>query len=169
MKTLLIAFLLPALALASGGTALSGGNAATATALAANPADCSANQFANTIAANGDLSCANPFTGFVEEWSGHIETVSDKIYYVIPYSLVARQVVSIRIACGTSGTVTAALKIDGTNITTCNGISVTSTPGTTTCDTGASNNLAAAGQLTLVTSSNATCLDLYFDIKTTRD
>ena len=31
---------------------------ATATALAANPADCSANQYATTIAANGDLTCS---------------------------------------------------------------------------------------------------------------
>lgn len=34
------------------------GNAATATALAANPADCSTRQFATTIAANGDLACS---------------------------------------------------------------------------------------------------------------
>lgn len=34
------------------------GNAGTATALAANPTDCSANQFANAIAANGNLTCA---------------------------------------------------------------------------------------------------------------
>ena len=34
------------------------GNAATATALAANPADCSAGQYATTIAASGDLTCA---------------------------------------------------------------------------------------------------------------
>lgn len=34
------------------------GNAATATALAANPADCAANQFANAIAASGDLTCS---------------------------------------------------------------------------------------------------------------
>jgi len=34
------------------------GNIDTATALAANPADCSANQFATTIAANGNLTCA---------------------------------------------------------------------------------------------------------------
>jgi hypothetical protein len=34
------------------------GNAATATALAANPSDCSANQYATTIAANGDLTCS---------------------------------------------------------------------------------------------------------------
>jgi hypothetical protein len=35
-----------------------GGNAATATALAANPADCAAGQYATTIGANGDLTCA---------------------------------------------------------------------------------------------------------------
>lgn len=35
-----------------------GGNAATASALAANPADCAANQFATTIAASGALTCA---------------------------------------------------------------------------------------------------------------
>lgn len=34
------------------------GNAGTATALAANPTDCSANQFATTIAASGNLTCA---------------------------------------------------------------------------------------------------------------
>lgn len=33
-------------------------NSATADALSANPADCAAGQYANTIAANGDLSCA---------------------------------------------------------------------------------------------------------------
>lgn len=39
-------------------TATLSGNSSTATALAANPADCSANQFANAIAANGDLTCS---------------------------------------------------------------------------------------------------------------
>lgn len=34
------------------------GNASTATALATNPTDCAANQFATTIAANGNLGCA---------------------------------------------------------------------------------------------------------------
>lgn len=41
-------------------TAALTGNASTATALAANPADCSSNQFSNAIAANGDLTCAQP-------------------------------------------------------------------------------------------------------------
>lgn len=39
-------------------TATLSGNASTATALAANPADCAANRYATTIAANGDLTCA---------------------------------------------------------------------------------------------------------------
>lgn len=36
------------------------GNAGTATVLAANPTDCAANQFANAIAASGNLTCAQP-------------------------------------------------------------------------------------------------------------
>lgn len=45
------------LAVSSTGTV--SGNAATATALAANPADCSANTYATTIAASGALTCAS--------------------------------------------------------------------------------------------------------------
>jgi hypothetical protein len=41
-------------------TAALSGNASTATALAANPTDCSAGQFATTIAASGNLTCAQP-------------------------------------------------------------------------------------------------------------
>ena len=39
------------------------GNAATATALAANPTDCGAGEFANAIAASGNLTCAVPAGG----------------------------------------------------------------------------------------------------------
>jgi hypothetical protein len=39
------------------------GNAGTATALAATPTGCAGGQFANTIAANGNLGCATPSTG----------------------------------------------------------------------------------------------------------
>ena len=42
----------------SGSSGSTTGNAATATALAANPTDCAANQFANAIVANGNLTCA---------------------------------------------------------------------------------------------------------------
>jgi len=40
--------------------ALTDGNIATATALAANPTDCGVNEFATGIAANGNLTCATP-------------------------------------------------------------------------------------------------------------
>ena len=42
----------------SGSSGSTTGNAGTASALAANPTDCSSNQFANAIAADGDLTCA---------------------------------------------------------------------------------------------------------------
>src|SRR3990172_7661946 len=41
----------------TGTVALTNGNVATATALAGNPTDCAANQFANAIAASGNLTC----------------------------------------------------------------------------------------------------------------
>lgn len=44
----------------AGTFALTTSNVATATALAANPTDCSANQFATAIAASGNLTCAQP-------------------------------------------------------------------------------------------------------------
>jgi hypothetical protein len=47
-----------ALASGTGAKVSINGNAATATALAADPADCSANQYANAINASGTLSCA---------------------------------------------------------------------------------------------------------------
>lgn len=144
------------------------GNASTATALAANPTDCSAGQYASAIAANGNLTCANPFTGMVESYNGQIETAAEKTYEVDHYASYAKQITNIRVKC-TSGSVTLALKIGGTNITTCSAISVTTSDATTTCDTGASNDLAANGQLTMVLSSNSSCTDLVWTIKTSRD
>ncbi len=47
------------------------GNADTATALAANPSDCSANQFATTIAANGNLTCAQPTVSNITALASH--------------------------------------------------------------------------------------------------
>jgi hypothetical protein len=50
------------LPITEGGTGNSTGLAVTATALAANPTDCAANQYATTIAASGNLTCAQPST-----------------------------------------------------------------------------------------------------------
>ena len=48
----------PSIAVAGTDYVVPAGNVATATALAANPTDCTAGQYATTIAANGDLTCA---------------------------------------------------------------------------------------------------------------
>lgn len=149
-------------------TAALSGNASTSTALAANPTDCSAGNFATAIDASGNLTCAVPISGLAESYTGMVETVSNKTYIIDEYAVAAKQVVNIRAKCA-SGTVTAKLQIGGSDITTCTGISVSSTAGTTTCSTGSTNDLAANGRLTLVTSSNSSCADFTFAIKTTRD
>lgn len=107
-------------------------------------------------------------SGLVEELNGMIETVDDKTYILVEKARYARQVTKIALIC-TSGSVTAALKINGTNITTCNGINVTTSISDTTCDTGSSNNLAAGDVLTLVTTSNSSCENLGFTVETVRD
>jgi hypothetical protein len=98
-----------------------------------------------------------PLPGGTEEINFHIETAANKTYYLVPQAAYARTVQSIWIQC-LSGTITAALKIGGTNVTSCNGLSVSSSSGSTTCT--AANALAASGVLTLATTSNAVCLDL---------
>src|SRR5439155_6480770 len=50
------------------------GNVATATALAADPADCSAGQYATTIAANGNLTCAQVALGQLSGASNVVQT-----------------------------------------------------------------------------------------------
>jgi hypothetical protein len=51
--------------IAVSGTVASATTASTATALAANPTDCSAGQYATTIAANGNLTCSSLAAGDV--------------------------------------------------------------------------------------------------------
>lgn len=147
-------------------TAALSGNATTATALASNPTDCSAGQYANAIAANGNLTCADPFSGMVEEINGQVETVSDKSYILVPKARYASTVAKIYASCS-SGTTSVALKIDGTNVTSCSAISVSSTPADTTCT--AANTLSSGSQLTLVTSSTSSCTDFSFTIQRTRN
>lgn len=142
--------------------------AGTAAALASNPSDCGANLFATTIAANGNLTCANPFTGMVEDIHGYIPTAADATYPVTAKNRVARQVTKFAAKCG-SGSITAKLQIGGSDITTCTAMSITTSVSDTTCNTGASNDLASGGRLTLVTSSNSSCTGFEWSIETTRD
>ena len=65
-----------------------------------------------------------------------------------------------------SGTVTAALKINGTNITGLGSISVSSTPQNVTAT--AANTVAIGNTLSLVFSSNASAQNIKFTLAATR-
>lgn len=54
----------------TGTLATTAGNVATATALAADPTDCGANTFATTIAASGNLTCAQPAVTNLSDYTG---------------------------------------------------------------------------------------------------
>ena len=117
---------------------------------------------------NGKM--ASTGSGLVEEINLLIETATDKTYTLVLNAAYARQVTSIAAKCA-SGTISGELKIEGTGITNCQAAQMpwTSTETSDTCDTGSSNNLAAGNTLTLVTTSNSSCLDLQVTVLTTRD
>ena len=81
------------------------GNASTASALAANPLDCSAGQYANAIAANGDLTCAAVQTS---QLSGNV-------------SLTTQVTGTLPIANGGTGQTTQTAAFDALSPTTTNG------------------------------------------------
>jgi hypothetical protein len=85
------------------------GNASTSSALAANPADCSAGQYATTIAANGDLTCAQVATS---QLSGTVTNAQ------LSGSIAASKLVGSDIA--TVGTITSGTW-NGTTIAIANG------------------------------------------------
>lgn len=122
-------------------------------------------------AADTILTAFNKVWGWIvslrtEEINGQIETVADKTYTLVAKARYASTIDKIYVACA-SGTTTLALKIGGTNITSCSAISVSSTPADTTCT--AANSLAANAQLTMVTSSTSSCLDMIFTVQRTRN
>lgn len=81
------------------------GNASTATALAANPADCASGQYANSIAANGDLTCSSVQTS---EITGSIN-LATQVSGVLP------------VANGGTGEASASEAFDNLAPTTTNG------------------------------------------------
>lgn len=70
---------------AHAGASTDGGAATTSTALAANPADCSASQFANAIDASGNLTCATPSGGGARTVSARTEVAAS------PYAITSGQ------------------------------------------------------------------------------
>jgi hypothetical protein len=97
--------------------------------------------------------------------SGHIQTAADATYYLDQYAAYAYTINEIRIISA-SGTVTAAVKIDGTNVTGISAVAVSSAEATGTAS--AANSVSVGNTVTLVLSSNAGALDVRFTLKITR-
>lgn len=87
----------------------------------------------------------------------YVEQPGNKIYPVLSYSPRAMTINSI-FAKTSSGTVTVAIKINGTNVTGLSAVAVTST-GASTNASGA-NTVNIGDRITVVTSSNASSADL---------
>ena len=97
--------------------------------------------------------------------SGHIETAANTTYYLDQYAMYAYTINEIRIISA-SGTVTAAVKIDGSNVTGIGAVAVSSAEATGTAT--AANSVAVGQTVSLVLSSNSSALNVRFTLKITR-
>ena len=104
--------------------------------------------------------------GLIEEISGFIPTPGNNTYVVDDYAMYAYTINAIAVDT-TTGTVTLALNIGGTPVTSCSAISVSSVQGLTSCT--AANAVTIGSKVTLVLSSNSSSANLGYTIKTTRN
>ncbi len=114
----------------------------------------------------GTVTVPAAVVGLIETFNPLLTTGANATYALDAKSAYAYTVNSILGLATTSGTITVDFKIGGTVITGCNALSVTSTPQDATCT--AANTVSSGGQLTMVTSSNATAVNLIATVKTTR-
>jgi hypothetical protein len=107
-------------------TAALTGNASTATALAADPADCSAGAFASGINASGTLSCGAPLGYVLQVFSGNTASITDPatLYAGMSPLTIATSAATRRVYIPKAGTVKT---IYGTFIQTVGGTTETST------------------------------------------
>jgi hypothetical protein len=82
------------------------GNAATATALAANPSDCAAGNFANAIAASGSLTCSADGSSLTNLTAANISAGT------LGASVIASSVAATGVGSGTCGDATTSCRID---------------------------------------------------------
>ena len=99
-----------------------------------------------------------------DSYVGQIESVSNKTYHLDPRVAKARTITAIFADC-TSGTCTATFK-NGT--TTVAAVSVSSTESTTTGSSLSNITLPENGSLTMVVSSNSSCVDFRFAVEYTQ-
>ncbi len=129
--------------------------------------DCSAGTNGQVYRTNGSsCSFADPtLPSFVDSINGFLEAPTDKIFTLDEKAVFAYTINSITTKL-VSGTVTVAVKINGTNVTGLSAISATSVQATTTAS--AANSVVAGDRVTLVTSSGSSPVDLAFTLKYTR-
>lgn len=98
--------------------------------------------------------------------SGSTTAVGNQTFYLVAKAPFAGTINILEAAQTTSGTITAAIKINGTNVTGLSAVSVTSTPADTNAT--AANTFAIGDIVTLVTSSASSDLGFSFLLKITR-
>ncbi len=103
--------------------------------------------------------------GLVEDIDVMIEHPQDKTYTLIQKASFD-QTINLAVFKTVSGTLTAALKIDGTDITSLDAVAVTSAESQVSAS--GANTLSAGQTLTLVVSSESSVLDFSMTIKRTR-
>lgn len=101
----------------------------------------------------------------VNSISGFVEAGSDKTYVLDEYAKFAYNIDDITIKLA-SGTVTVAIKINGTNVTGLSAIAATSTQATSTAT--AARTVNVGDKVTMVWSSSSTPVDLGFTMKMSR-
>ena len=100
--------------------------------------------------------------GAVGSLTGQIETVQNKTYVLDikasrPYTITSLTRQSV------SGSCTAAIQIDGVNVTGLSGLTINTTE--TETNATAANSVAVGQTVSLVVTGNSTCLDLMFALK----
>ncbi len=154
----------------SGGTGLAKVAAGTwsyATLLNADVNASAAIDYSKLATLTGPVTISGNVSTFVDAYVGHVPTAGNVTYVIDECPAFASTINSMGIGTS-SGTITCALKINGTNVTSLSAVSVTSTAGITSA-TGANTVSTGCGNpITLVCSSNSSALDLAYTIKITR-
>lgn len=121
---------------------------------------------ANGIPTHSTVTSTQLADLLVGHLAGFVESPTAKTYILDQYAEFAYTINRITTDLA-SGTVTGALQINGVDVTSCTGISLTSSEVQTTCT--AANTVAVGDTVSMVLSSASSPVDLAFTVKYTRN